>query len=922
MSYQPKSYRKFLAGSVSAAMVATTFGAVNPVNVQTADAAEAFPDVDNDYWASGSIQRLADQGVISGYKDGTYRPGEEINRGQVAAMLVAAFDLDVDENAEPPFEDLNPESYFTPYAAAVKEADLIKGRENNTQFAAGMDLSREQMATILVRAFDLEARDDVDADVGDIDKAHESHRSNIEILAQYDITNTADGNFRPKETVTRAQFAAFLDRAMQVDKEVDTSVSSVTAVDNTTVEVGFDGDVEAAVAEDFTFDPELAVLDAEVISPSDSEENQDAEGSVVRLTTEEQTEDEEYTLSYQGETTGQTFTGVAAEPAVVVEDISAVSTTSFEIDVDGELDEDLDEAAVEELLDVAVVNGDDEETALDVTGVEISEDRETITVEHADDDLEGTAGTLVVNEFEYDFDYESIEVDSVEATTTSIRSEADQQLEFTVNGFRNLSIDTLEEAGYEVEFLYSSEDDVFDEDAREQGIIDASELEESFSYAVEITDEDGNTVTSEDVTVDVNDAGEVTEVTEVGLFDGEDRWENDYVTSANQGNEIQAVAGLNFFGEEISEEIGVTVESVTSSDASIAYYDNEDGLQINGEGEVTLTVQFEGIEEPVELDLEVVADQELTSIEEDGTTEKFAIDSEGNVSGELEATLLDQYGENWEGNDDISVTVTGENDFEEKATISADAGNVSVDFDDLEGDDDSDIIDEPGEYSVSFEDDNGNALGTVDVEFVELQLDEVDNFTLSADPESVDLYEDEDTDFEVTIGAIFDEIDLEDGDVEEALAALEGDIQLSTSDEEVVSIDGGSETEVDAETLDFTVSGESEGTATITLEQEEGDFTTALASVEVEVENSTPQITDLTLADEEQPVEVTEDTNGEWSVVDPTQLASSNVEEINNEDMIASVDFSANDEAAIITITDEYGGETFVVDAEDITSSQ
>lgn len=920
MSYQPKSYRKFLAGSVSAAMVATTFGAVNSVNVQTADAAEAFPDVDNDYWASGSIQRLADQGVISGYKDGTYRPGEEINRGQVAAMLVAAFDLDVDENAEPPFEDLNPESYFTPYAAAVKEADLIKGREDNTQFAAGMDLSREQMATILVRAFDLEARDDVEADVGDIDEAHESHRSNIEILAQYDITNTADGNFRPKETVTRAQFAAFLDRAMEVDQGVETSVSSVTAVDNTTVEVGFEGDVEAAAAEDFTFDPELAVLDAEVISPSDSEENQDAEGSVVRLTTEEQTEDEEYTLSYQGEATAQSFTGVAAEPAVVVEDISAVSTTSFEIDVDGELDEDLDEAAVEELLNVAVVNGDEEETALDVTGVEISEDRETITVEHADNDLEGTAGTLVVNEFEYDFDYESIEVESVEATTTSIRSEADQQLEFTVNGFRNLSIDALEEAGYEVEFLYNSNDAPFDAAAaQEEGIIDGSDenLGESFRYAVEITDEEGNAVTSEDVTVDVNDAGEVTEVTEVGLFDGDNRWENDYVTSANEGNKIQAVAGLNSFGEEVSEDdIGVTVESVTSSDASVAYYDNDEGLQVNGEGEVTLTVQFEGIEEPVEFDLEVVEDQELTSIEEDGTTEKFAINGDGDVSGELEATLIDQYGENWEAEEAIDVTVTGEDNFEEEATITSDSnGTLSVDFDAIEG---NDIIDEPGEYSVDFAE-GDNELGTVDVEFVELQSDAVDNFTLSADPESVDLYEDENTDFNVTIGAIFDEIDLENGDVKDALAALDGDIQLSTSDEEVVSIEGSSEADVDGSTLDFTASGESEGTATITLEQEEGDFTTALASVEVEVENSTPQITDLTLADEEQPVEVTEDGDG-WSVADPTQLASSAVDEI-TEDMIASVEFSANDEVAIITITEEYGGETFVVDAEDVTSS-
>ncbi|SDI63536.1 S-layer homology domain-containing protein [Alteribacillus bidgolensis] len=214
MGYQPKSYRKFLATSLSAAVVASA--GASTVAVQQADAAESFSDVSNSFWASESIQRLADEGIINGYKDGTYRPNEDINRGQVSELLVKAFDLEVDQNASAPFEDLSDESYYTPYAAAVKEAGYIKGRENNTVFAGGMDLSREQMATILVRAFELEPVEDSDATVGDLDEAHASHQSNIEILAQYDITSTADGNFRPKETVTRAQFAAFLDRALQL----------------------------------------------------------------------------------------------------------------------------------------------------------------------------------------------------------------------------------------------------------------------------------------------------------------------------------------------------------------------------------------------------------------------------------------------------------------------------------------------------------------------------------------------------------------------------------------------------------------------------------------------------------------------------------------------------------------------------------
>ncbi|WP_026701899.1 S-layer homology domain-containing protein [Salibacterium aidingense] len=238
MAYQPKSYRKFLATSVSAAMLASA-AAVVPADVQQADAAESFSDVSNDYWASESIQRLADQGIINGYPDGTYGPGEEINRGQVAELLVNAFDLDVDQDAESSFEDLNDESYYTPFAEAVNEAGYITGRENDTMFAAGMDLSREQMATILVRAFELEAKEDSDATVGDLDQAHESHQENIEILAQYDITSTEDGNFRPKETVTRAQFATFLDRALEVQEPLEIANISALTEDGHILEVEF-----------------------------------------------------------------------------------------------------------------------------------------------------------------------------------------------------------------------------------------------------------------------------------------------------------------------------------------------------------------------------------------------------------------------------------------------------------------------------------------------------------------------------------------------------------------------------------------------------------------------------------------------------------------------------------------------------------
>ncbi|WP_158737959.1 S-layer homology domain-containing protein [Alteribacillus sp. YIM 98480] len=273
-------------------------------------AAEAFSDVDNSYWASEQIQRLAEQNVISGYSDGTYKPGEKINRGQVAALLTESFDLQIDKNPKSTtFDDLNENSYFTPYAEAVKDAGYMTGRNNNTAFAAGMNLSREQMASILVRAFEFERIDENESIVKDINKAHESHQNSIETLAQIGVTKTNNGDFRPKETVTRAQFAVFLERALTMRHTMEAGIMYVTAVDKTTVDVSFTKEMEEVHAEDFAFEPELDVKRAEIINPEETFERHAGADMVIRLTTSEQSVGEPYWFYYQGKRTDNIIVG-------------------------------------------------------------------------------------------------------------------------------------------------------------------------------------------------------------------------------------------------------------------------------------------------------------------------------------------------------------------------------------------------------------------------------------------------------------------------------------------------------------------------------------------------------------------------------------------------------------------------------------
>ncbi len=56
-------------------------------------APEVFPDVPAGYWAGTAVQACADNGVVQGYRDGSYHPDEVVTRDQMAVYVARAFEL-------------------------------------------------------------------------------------------------------------------------------------------------------------------------------------------------------------------------------------------------------------------------------------------------------------------------------------------------------------------------------------------------------------------------------------------------------------------------------------------------------------------------------------------------------------------------------------------------------------------------------------------------------------------------------------------------------------------------------------------------------------------------------------------------------------------------------------------------------------
>ncbi|MFJ7934146.1 DUF4430 domain-containing protein [Sporosarcina sp. NPDC096371] len=173
----------------------------------------AFLDVTKQTFGYEEISRLVAEGVISGYPDGTFKPNEHLNRGQAAILFAKALRLNT-AGSPIGFKDIAKSSSFFKAANATKAAGIFMGKGNGTTFGATDILTREQMASVLVRAFDLKSTNE-EVNIADMNHISASHRKDVEILYQNKITmGTTSGKFDPKSSVSRAQFAVFLSRAM------------------------------------------------------------------------------------------------------------------------------------------------------------------------------------------------------------------------------------------------------------------------------------------------------------------------------------------------------------------------------------------------------------------------------------------------------------------------------------------------------------------------------------------------------------------------------------------------------------------------------------------------------------------------------------------------------------------------------------
>lgn len=164
------------------------------------------------------MRDLIARGIISGYGNGSYKPGQKVTRGEFAKFIASALNLDM-TNTSNVFKDVSPNSALAPGINAAAKVNIIKGRTDGT-FHPDDTITRKDMALMIKRAIQYL---NVPLETGstkftDISTLNDEYKTAIAEIAQANIIHGYQINgqlkFQPNNEATRAEAAAFISRML------------------------------------------------------------------------------------------------------------------------------------------------------------------------------------------------------------------------------------------------------------------------------------------------------------------------------------------------------------------------------------------------------------------------------------------------------------------------------------------------------------------------------------------------------------------------------------------------------------------------------------------------------------------------------------------------------------------------------------
>ena len=177
---------------------------------------DKFTDLTGYDWALDHIDKLIEKEIVNGTSETTYEPGADVTRAQFAKLVALAFGLEKTDAAATVYSDVNDGDWFKEYVDIASQNGIVTGYPDGT-FLPNARITREEMCVMLARAlksYELETKENTFADKAQMgDWAIES----INLLSANGVIVGKENNlFAPKDYATRAESAVVISRVLDI----------------------------------------------------------------------------------------------------------------------------------------------------------------------------------------------------------------------------------------------------------------------------------------------------------------------------------------------------------------------------------------------------------------------------------------------------------------------------------------------------------------------------------------------------------------------------------------------------------------------------------------------------------------------------------------------------------------------------------
>lgn len=195
-----KKIRTSLAAILALALVLSTFS-FGMISVSAA----AFQDTEG-HWASEAIDKWSGYGVIQG-SEGNFRPGDYITRAETATVLNNV--IGYTDAAENTFNDVEAGAWYADAVLKANKAGVMNG-DGEGIMRPTANVSREETVVMISRAVGLPTSNTGAGQFGDEGQISDWAKNQVNAMASSGYIQGNDGNFRPKDAITRAEVVTIL----------------------------------------------------------------------------------------------------------------------------------------------------------------------------------------------------------------------------------------------------------------------------------------------------------------------------------------------------------------------------------------------------------------------------------------------------------------------------------------------------------------------------------------------------------------------------------------------------------------------------------------------------------------------------------------------------------------------------------------